>query len=69
MGTNEMYGDNMEMIANCKLCLKTKSLNHQFFAIGRVVIERMAFLLFNGELDNFHCDALLPAEKERLDNP
>lgn len=27
----------------------------------------MVFHLFNGELDNFHCDALSSVEKESLD--
>jgi hypothetical protein len=34
----------------------------QTVAVGQVMTERNAALLFNGELDNGHCDGLLPAE-------
>jgi hypothetical protein len=31
-------------------------------AVGQVMNERNAALLFNGELDSGHCDGLLPVE-------
>jgi hypothetical protein len=47
--------------------LKAKSLNHLTVTVGRVATEINVSPLFRCELDNGHCDALLPVgEKEML---
>jgi hypothetical protein len=71
--TNGSHVDNVEIAASSDivfintpsvfiLCLIARSLRHLPVRFGQVVSERNTSLLFTGELDNGHFDALLPVE-------
>jgi hypothetical protein len=69
---NGSHVDNVERAANCDIYKLSVSVHFvpecqatqtSTVAAGQVMSERNASLLFTGELDNGHFDALLPVER------
>jgi hypothetical protein len=70
-----VYGANVEIIAITEiykmsvsvfLYLRDKITQPPISTVLDAVTERTASLLLSGELDNYHYDAVLPAEEEKI---